>query len=64
MTATYNLLYNAAILVQKGLGTALCLRLECNYEGLKFVSLAPPSLKLGAALAWKNSRRIRRQSVH
>lgn len=56
VTATYNLLYNAAILVQKGLGTALCLRLECNYEGLKFVPLAPPSLKLGAALAWKKQQ--------
>ena len=39
------------VLVQKGLGRALCLRLECNYEGLKFVPLAPPSLELGAALA-------------
>lgn len=56
VTATYNLLYNAAILVQKGLGTALCLRLECNYEGLKFVPLAPPSLELGAALAWKKQQ--------
>lgn len=43
-------------LVQKGLGRALCLRLECNYEGLKFVPLAPPSLELGAALAWKKQQ--------
>lgn len=56
VTATYNLLYNAAILVQKGMGAALCLRLECNYEGLKFVPLAPPSLELGAALAWKKQQ--------
>ena len=56
VTATYNLLYNAAIMVLKGMGTALCLRLECHYEGLKFVPLAPPELELGSALAWKKQQ--------
>ena len=43
---------NAAMLVRQGLGAALCLRLDCAYDGLVFV---PASLTLdsGSALVWK-----------
>ena len=49
---TYNLAYNAAMLVRQGLGAALCLRLDCTYDDLVFV---PISLILdsGSALVWK-----------
>ena len=49
---TFNLAYNAAMLVRQGLGAALCLRLDCAYDGLVFV---PASLTLdsGSALVWK-----------
>ena len=49
---TFNLAYNAAMLVRQGLGAALCLRLDCAYDDLVFV---PTSLALdnGSALVWK-----------
>ena len=49
---TYNLAYNAAMLVRQGLGAALCLRLDCTYDDLVFM---PISLILdsGSALVWK-----------
>lgn len=49
---TFNLAYNAAMLVRQGLGAALCLRLGCTYDDLTFV---PISLRLdtGSALVWK-----------
>ena len=52
VTLTYNLLYNAAMLVRQGLGAALCLRLDCAYSELSFV---PISLRqdTGSVLVWK-----------
>ena len=49
---TYNLAYNAAMLVRQGMGAALCLRLDCAYDDLTF---APISLtqQTGSALVWK-----------
>ena len=38
---TYNLLYNGAMMAQQGIGTAMCLKLNCHYPGLKFVPLEP-----------------------
>ena len=48
----YNLLYNVAMLVKSGFGDALCIRLDCDYPGLRFVALQPPLL-LGSVLVWK-----------
>lgn len=50
--ASYNLLYNSAIMVQDKIGAALCLRLDSIYENLCFVPLSPP-LKTGSVLVWK-----------
>lgn len=52
---TFNLLYNAAEMVRAGLGAALTLRLNCSYEGLRFVPLAP-RLELGTVLVWKKNQ--------
>ena len=49
---TYNLVYNAAVLVRQGLGAALCLRLDCVYDGLAFVPISL-SQGSGSALVWK-----------
>lgn len=49
---TYNLVYNAAALVKAGMGCALCIRLNCSYDGLTFIPLSPV-VDLGSALVWK-----------
>lgn len=46
---TYNLAYNAAMLVRQGLGAALCLRLDCAYDDLVFVPISL-TLDSGSAL--------------
>lgn len=51
--ATYNLLYNAATLVRKNMGAAVCIRLNCQYDGLCFVPFEP-KLELSSVLAWKD----------
>lgn len=51
--ATYNLLYNAAIILQEKGGAAFCLDLEARYDGLKFIPLVP-ALEFTSMLAWKD----------
>lgn len=51
--STYNLLYNSAILVKRGLGIALCLNLEAKYDDVTFVPLKP-ELAYSSVLAWKS----------
>lgn len=56
--ATYNLLYNAALMVEEGLGYALCLDkiVTAHPQGnLCFRPLAP-RLAVGLAVAWKKSQ--------
>lgn len=55
VVGTYNLPYNAAMMVREGMGAALCIRLDCHYPDLRFVALTPP-LALGSALVWKKSQ--------
>ena len=49
---TYNLAYNAAMLVRQGMGAALCLRLDCAYDDLTFVPISLTQ-QTGSALVWK-----------
>lgn len=49
---TFNLAYNAAMLVRQGLGAALCLRLDCVYDDLTFVPISL-TLETGSAMVWK-----------
>ena len=62
VVVTFNLLYNAAMLVRNGMGAALCLRLDCHYDGLTFVPLSPP-LASGSVLVWKKAPNRTRQPV-
>lgn len=50
--ATYNLVNNASMMVREGMGPAICLRLEAEYEGLKFIPFEP-KIEMSSVLAWK-----------
>ena len=39
---------------REGLGIYLVIRLDCAYDGLRFVPLSPP-LESGTVLAWKKT---------
>ncbi|MCC5894398.1 MAG: LysR family transcriptional regulator [Alkalibacterium sp.] len=57
VVGTYNLLYNASLMVQEGLGSALCINGIINTAGtnLKFIELTP-SLTAKVNLVWKKNR--------
>lgn len=55
IAATGNLPYNMAIMAGSGVGTFINLRLDCKYDGVKFVPLSPP-LRSGTVLVWKKSQ--------
>lgn len=55
ITAAGNLLYNEAMLAQIGMGTVLCLDLNCSYDDLQFVPLSP-ALEENTALIWKKDQ--------
>ena len=55
IAATYNLILNAANMVENGVGAALCFDLGHISDGLTFVPLFP-SLETGTVLAWKKDQ--------
>lgn len=55
IAATYNLILNAANMVENGVGAALCFDLGHISDGLTFVPLSP-SLETGTVLAWKKDQ--------
>lgn len=50
-----NLLYNEAMLAQSNIGAVLAMRLNCKYDGLRFIPFAP-RLEASTALAWKKEQ--------
>ena len=53
--ATYNLIYNAAIMVEEGIGYAICLEKLVNINGetkIRFIPFYPPLLT-GTVIVWK-----------
>lgn len=50
-----NLLYNEAMMAQSNIGAVIGIKLNCNYDGLKFIPLKP-ALKIDTALAWKKEQ--------
>ncbi len=50
-----NLLYNEALLAQSNIGAVLAIRLNCHYDGLRFIPFAP-RLESSTALAWKKEQ--------
>lgn len=55
IAATYNLILNAANMVENGVGAALCFDLGHISDSLTFVPLSP-SLETGTVLAWKKDQ--------
>lgn len=49
----YNLLYNAVIAARERKGAAICVKLDCHYDEMKFLPLEP-KLELSSVLAWKD----------
>jgi DNA-binding transcriptional LysR family regulator len=54
---SYNLLYNAAAMVEQGLDGALCLELNTNYDDLTFLPLVP-KVEHSSVLAWRKNQVI------
>lgn len=52
VVANYNLLYNCAMMIKDTKNIALCLQLNCKYDGIKFIPLSP-EISLSSVLAWK-----------
>ncbi|MEZ4727050.1 MAG: LysR family transcriptional regulator [Caldilineaceae bacterium] len=57
IVATYNLIYNAAMMVQHHMGVALCLELESQFDGLCFRPLEPTQ-ENGTVLIWKKEQML------
>jgi len=50
--ATFTLVYNAAMMVKNGMGMAVCLKLENNFEDLKFIPFYKAAISK-TILVWK-----------
>ena len=50
-----NLLYNQALLAQSNVGATMGVRLNCSYDGLRFIPFAP-ALEAGTSLVWKKEQ--------
>ena len=55
--STYNLMYNATIMIEKNLGVLIGIKLDVKYKDLSFIPLKP-KIELGSVLAWKKSERL------
>ncbi len=53
--ATYDLLYNAAIMAQKKMGIILTIELESRFDEVKYVPFAP-KMEFGSVLVWKKNQ--------
>lgn len=53
--ATYDLLYNAAIMAQKKMGIILTIELESRFDEVKFVPFAP-KMEFGSVWVWKKNQ--------
>ncbi len=50
-----NLLYNEVMMAQSNIGAVIGIKLNCNYDGLRFIPLKP-ALKIDTVLAWKKEQ--------
>lgn len=63
VAATYNLINNAATLVENGIGVALCFQIGNIYENLCFIPLSP-DVETGSVLVWKKNQILSKASQH
>lgn len=57
IVATYNLIYNAAIMVRNHIGAALCIELESHFDDLCFRPLCPTQ-ENSIVLVWKKEQTL------
>lgn len=57
IVSTYNLIYNAAIMVKNNVGAAMCIDLESKFDGLCFRPLSP-AMETGSVLVWKKEQTL------
>lgn len=57
VAATYDLIYNAAMMVKNDVGVALCIELESHFDGLCFRPVSPPA-ETGSVLVWKEEQTL------
>lgn len=55
IVATYNLIYNAAILAEHMNGAVLCMENEYSFENMTFIPIEP-QLETGSVLVWKKNQ--------
>lgn len=55
IVAKGNLLYNMAVMVKNKMGVAITTKLDCSYEGLKFIPFSP-RLESTTVLVWKRNQ--------
>ena len=63
IAAVYNLLNNAAVMVQSGMGAALCFEVGSHYDHLRFIPLSP-EVETGCVLVWKRHQLLSNASEH
>ena len=51
----YDQLYNAVIVARERKGAAICIKLDCHFDDMKFLPLEP-KLELSSVLAWKEQK--------
>lgn len=61
IVASGNLLYNIAMLAKNELGSIITIKLDCEYNGLKYVPLSP-KLESGTLLVWKKTQTFSKAS--
>lgn len=59
VAGTYNLINNAAVMVEHGIGAALCFLIGNTYENLKFIPLSP-KMETGSVVVWKKEQKLSR----
>ena len=57
IAAVYNLIVNAAFMVERGLGVAICFDLGAVFENLRFIPLLP-RMETGSVLVWKKNQAL------
>ena len=57
IAAVYNLIVNAAFMVERGLGVAICFDLGAVFENLRFIPLLP-LMETGSVLVWKKNQML------
>ena len=55
VAGTYNLINNAAVMVEKKIGVAFCFQLQNRFDGLTHIPLYP-HIEIGAVLVWGKSQ--------